>query len=99
MSSNPEPTDPSPEETNMAADDTRAAPEPAGPELTIEMDVLPSARAAIEYAAATGGRAVRMGNLNLVLSPDAAERLTVARAPFYYLHLVGDRVSLTPVNQ
>ena len=83
----------------MAANGQPTAPEPAGPELTIEMEVLPTARAAIEYATATGGRAVRMGALNLVLSPDAAERLTVARAPFYYLHLVGDRVSLTPVNQ
>ena len=74
------------------------APANDRPDREIEMHEFPTARAAIESARATGGRAIRMGGRSLVVARADAEWLERFGSVFAYLHEVGGRLVTIPVN-
>ena len=69
------------------------------PAREIEMTEFPTARAAIDHARAAGGRAIRLGTQNVVVSAADAEWLEAFGSVFAYLHEVQGRIVTVPINQ
>jgi hypothetical protein len=59
----------------------------------------PTARAAINHARTTGGRAIRMGGRNYMLNSADAEWLESFGSLFAYLHELDGQITTVPVNQ